>query len=118
MSSSSSSGVTVSALNIAGLLRGDGGEKKRINLSELGLDCEHSVIRLSAITTKFGRAILCELKDNSVILPLRFATALSDGDLEVLNKKPLFLVYKGSSPTKYGPTSLIEFREKSQQQQQ
>jgi len=111
-----SSSISLAALNRTGLLLSVVEEKKRIKPSELGLNCEHSVIRLSPISTKFGRAILCELKNNTVILPDRFASMLSDSDLEALNQKPLFVVYKGSCPTKHKPTSLIEFREKSQEQ--
>lgn len=112
-------GVSLSALNNTGLLLGNGaGQKRRIKPSELGLDCEHSVVWLSAISTKFGRAILCELENSMVILPGRFANTLSQSDLDALNEKELFVVYKGSCSTKHKPTSLIEFREKPPQQQQ
>ena len=119
----SSSSISITALNNTGLLLTatavDGVGKKRIKPNELGLDCEHSVVRLSAITTKHGRAILCELNNNnSVILPGRFASSLSDADLVALNQKQLSLVYKGSCATRHKPTALIEFREKPQPHQQ
>ena len=119
MASSSKSSTSLSALNSTGLLQDNTNfVKKFIKPVELGLDIEHDVVRLEAIKTKFGRAIACELQNNSVILPRRFATSLTDADIVEFNTKSLIVVYKGSCPTKHKPTALIEFREKESNRQQ
>lgn len=122
MASASKSSTSLASLNSTGLLLDNtNAGKKFIKPGELGLDIEHDVVRLSAINTKFGRAIACELQNNTVILPKRFATSLTDEAIVELNAKNLIVIYKGSCPTKHKPTALIEFREKnstSQQQQQ
>lgn len=109
MASSSSS---LKALNAAGLLSESG--KKRVKPSELEKDVEFRVLKLSTINGKYGRAIVCELEESSVILPRRFAGLMSDTDLQALNSKPLLIIYRGSAPTRNGPTALFEFKDGSE----
>lgn len=119
-SPSKSSGVNVATLNATGLMLQDDGHnatgKRSIKPIELGLNIEHDVVHLSAIQTKFGRAIVCELVNSTVILPRRFSSLLTDADIDELNSKNLIVVYKGSCQTKHNPTSLIEFREKKSEE--
>ena len=98
------------AMNASGLLQCETG-KKRVKPSELVKDEEYRVVKVSSINGKYGRAILCELEQNTVILPRRFASVLSELDLIALNSKPLCIIYRGSAPTKNGPTALFEFKD-------
>lgn len=108
-SASSSSSSSLKALNAAGLLSESG--KKRVKPADLLKDIEYRVVKLSTINGKYGRAIVSELEEVSVILPRRFAGLISDTELQVLNSKPLVIIYRGSAPTRNGPTALFEFKD-------
>lgn len=109
---SASSSSSLKALNAAGLLSESG--KKRVKPADLVKDIEYRVVNLSSINGKYGRAIVCELEENAVILPRRFAGLMSDTDLQALNSKALLIIYRGSAPTRNGPTALFEFKDCSE----
>ena len=76
-------------------------------LTELTINCVYPIKKISIIQGKYGPGIIAEMDEFKVNLPKRFHKTLSEGTIEILNKRnKLALKYVGLKDNKY---ALVEF---------
>lgn len=99
--------MDLTKINAVGLVNNE--YLPQLKVRDMVIDQTYIVEDIQSVETKFGRAVVVHTAENSIFLPKRMSTELSDATIEKISASQLGLVFRGLKTSgKANPAAMVE----------